>query len=103
MAKLSDHLVIISEAAVRGERAALLPRCCRSNRLREPREISIGEARGARGTASISVPLIGRPPRRVSHSERRGEDAFTGPKTWVDIKGREEGSSDLDRFNKRKR
>lgn len=28
MAKLSDHLVIISEAAARGERAALLPRCC---------------------------------------------------------------------------
>lgn len=28
LAKLSDHLVIISEAAARGERAALLPRCC---------------------------------------------------------------------------
>lgn len=48
LAKLSDHLVIISEAAARGERAALLPRCCyvaaEAIGLRKPREISIGAA-----------------------------------------------------------
>lgn len=82
--------------------ATLLPRCCRSNRLREPREISISGAREVRGTASVSASLIGGSPRRAT-VERRGEDGSVGLETYIAIyEGRSREDRTLDGFNKRK-